>query len=426
MINQERLIDHRELEVRRVREADDEILTLLQGTVLGSEGGMRYVMMNTPERVRSYGSRLLFLALYKSRSLKGVIGLCRRRITTAGTGYDATYLRYLAMNLALQTKRRPKSRRQRSSGEAATFTQVEKRDGATGSFKERIISLLRDPSVGDLPGAATQHGALLAAETTGALRSADPSATPGGAAADPAPRSADPSATRQHVIYAYVESRNERSRNLIHQAGYEHIRSFLTVAFSRFNPVVNPAVELLSPEEEPAMAKRLEDFYHHYSFYTDEFSFHDHKYYVMRHNGEIVAGACAIPARYRMVNVPGIWGWLMMRVLPFTPYFRRLFQPESFRYVILNAIWHRHDSESLLPDLFEGICAREGYNTAITWLDDHSALFETLRTNRKMGALNRMLNAKPGLVYAHFTGVTGHQRDNFFDLPAYISGFDFS
>ena len=40
----------------------------------------------------------------------------------------------------------------------------------------------------------------------------------------------------KHIMYAFLESKNERSKNLVHQAGYEYIRSFLTVAFSRFSP----------------------------------------------------------------------------------------------------------------------------------------------------------------------------------------------
>jgi len=139
-----------------------------------------------------------------------------------------------------------------------------------------------------------------------------------------------------------------------------------------------------------------------------------------------VAGVGAIPARYRVVNIPGVWGWMMMKVLHRAPYFRRLFQPEEFRYVILNAIYCREGSEELLPDLFGAVCAEEGYHTALTWLDDHSRLYETLRTNRRMGALNRMLNAKPGLVYALFSGLTPGETEKFYDSPAYISGFDFS
>jgi hypothetical protein len=43
-----------------------------------------------------------------------------------------------------------------------------------------------------------------------------------------------------------------------------------------------------------------------------------------------------------------------------------------------------------------------------------------------MGALNRMLNAKPGLVYALFTGFSAGETEKFYESPAYISGFDFS
>jgi hypothetical protein len=373
-MDQERLLDYKKLEVRKVPEADEDIIELLKSTVLGSEGGMRYTMMNTPERIRSYGDRLSFLALYKRNSLKGVIGLCRRITSNRGTKYPSAYLRYLAVQSAFQVEKAPGRREER-------------RSLAADSFKKKIISLFRDPQQA---AGSDEHG------------------------------------TSPNVMYAYVESRNERSRNMVNQSGYEYIRSFLTVAFSRFNPKPNPAVVRLAPGEEPAMAAMLDEFYAGYCFYTDEFSFHDHKYYVIRRDGEIVAGVGAIPARYRVVNVPGLWGWVMMKMLPRTPLFRRLFQPESFNYVILNAIYCRKGSEALLPDLFEAVCAAEGYHTALTWLDDHSWLYETLRTNRRMGALNRMLNAKPGLVYALFTGLTPEETEKFYDSPAYISGFDFS
>jgi hypothetical protein len=395
-MDQQKLIDYKKLEVRKLPSANDEVIALLKETVLGSEGGMRYSMQNTPERIATYGDGLSFLALYKRNSLKGVIGLCRRIIRNRGTQSEATYLRYLAVQSAFQTERAPGRQGERLSGAAdrqsGAATRLsgaaDRQSGAATrlsvaaeSFKAKIMSLIREP---------------------------------------------EQDSGRPHVMYAYVESRNERSRNMINQSGYEYIRSFLTVAFSRFNPKANPHVTRLKPEEEPAMAALLDEQYSDYCFYTDEFSFLDHRYYVLRHNGEIVAGAGAIPARYRVVNVPGLWGWLMMKVLPRTPLFRRLFQPEAFRYLILNAIYCRKGNEDLLPDLFEAACAEEGYNTALTWLDDHSHLFETLRTNRRMGALNRMLNAKPGLVYALFSGLTPEEIEKFYDSPAYISGFDFS
>ena len=80
----------------------------------------------------------------------------------------------------------------------------------------------------------------------------------------------------------------------------------------------------------------------------------------------------------------------------------------------------------MLANLFESVCATEGFNTGLTWLDDRCNLFDKVRTVVKMGALNRMLNAKPGLVYTKFINMTSEEIDRFYDAPAYVSGFDFS
>jgi hypothetical protein len=124
--------------------------------------------------------------------------------------------------------------------------------------------------------------------------------------------------------------------------------------------------------------------------------------------------------------MPGIWGWIYMKILPRAPYFKRLFHPEEFRHLVFDAIYCRKGKEMLLASLFESVCTSEGYHTGITWLDDRSELFDNLRSGVKMGALNRMLNAKPGLVYARFINLTDQEKEYFYDAPAYISGFDFS
>ena len=43
-----------------------------------------------------------------------------------------------------------------------------------------------------------------------------------------------------------------------------------------------------------------------------------------------------------------------------------------------------------------------------------------------MGPFDRMLNAKPGLVYGKFVNLTDQEKEMFYDAPAYISGYDFS
>jgi hypothetical protein len=116
----------------------------------------------------------------------------------------------------------------------------------------------------------------------------------------------------------------------------------------------------------------------------------------------------------------------MMKVLPGVPYFRRLFRPGEFHYLVFDAIYCKKGKEKELGNLFESACAAEEFHTGLTWLDDRSNLFDKMRTVVRMGALNRMLNAKPGLVYTKFINMTQEEKDRFYDAPAYISGFDFS
>jgi hypothetical protein len=190
--------------------------------------------------------------------------------------------------------------------------------------------------------------------------------------------------------------------------------------------VIDKRVSMINEQDRPAMEKLLLDYYRGYSFFTTEYSFYGDKYYVLKDNNEIIAGVSAIPTAFKVYDVPGIWGWVMMKVLPKTPYFRRLFRPGEFRYLVLDAIYCKKGSEKLLAPLFESACASEGFNTGLIWLDDRSQLFNNIRTMVRMGALNRMLNAKPGLVYSKFINLTEDEKEYFYDAPAYISGFDFS
>jgi hypothetical protein len=230
----------------------------------------------------------------------------------------------------------------------------------------------------------------------------------------------------KHIMYAFLESMNERSKNLISQAGYEYVRSFLTVAFSRFSPGKDNRVSKLKEEEKPEILELLSDYYKNHSLFTTEYSFYGDKYYVLKEEGKIIAGVSAIPGIHKIYDIPGIWGRVIMNLLPRVPYYRRLFSPGEFRYLVFDAIYCKKGYEKNLATLFESVCASEGYYTGLTWLDDRSYLYDKMRTEVNMGALNRMLNAKPGLVYIRFLNFDEKEKDGFYEAPAYISGFDFS
>jgi hypothetical protein len=370
------IINYKGLEVRVSDHADEGILDILNHAVQGSEGGLRFSLQNIAERIKAYGDQIRFVSLYRKNQVTGTVGSCFRISGQGKLRYHTSYIRYLAFQSVYQSD--PGWRRRRKE-----IIRPEKDD----RFKEKTLEIFSKPHLLGINDVTEED---------------------------------------KHIMYAFIESMNERSKNLVNQAGFEYIRSFLTVAFSRFSPKSDPRVSKLAEEEKGKMESLLHDFYKDYSFFSTEHSFFGGNYYVLKENGEIVAGVCGIPSAYKVYDMPGIWGWVIMKVLPGLPYFRRLFRPGEFRYLVLDSIYYKPGKEKLLGDLFESACAANGFNTGLTWLDDRSVLYDKIRTGVRMGSLNRMLNAKPGLVYSRFINMKDEEKDCFFDAPAYISGFDFS
>ncbi len=370
------VFNYKDLEVRVSDHANEGILDLLNHTIQGSEGGMRYALQNISPRIEAYKDKIRFVSLYKKNQVTGTIGSCFRISGQGKLCYPSSYLRYLSIQPTYQSD--PRWRKHRE-----TITKTEGDD----SFKQKTLEIFSKPHLLDLQ---------------------------------------DVYEGDKHIMYAFLESMNERSKNLVHQAGYEYIRSFLTVAFSRFSPKKDKRVLKLRDEEKQKMEKLLTDYYKNYSLFSTDYLFYGDKYYVLKEGEEIIAGVNTIPAIHKIYDIPGIWGWVIMKILPKMPYYRRLFHPGEFRYLVFDAIYCKTGHEKNLENMFESVCAAEGYNTGLTWLDDRSLLYDKIRTGVNMGALNRMLNAKPGLVYVRFINFDDREKEYFYEAPAYISGFDFS
>jgi hypothetical protein len=370
------VFNYKGLDVKVSDHANEGIIDILSHAVQGSEGGLRFSLQNIAPRIEAYKDKIRFVSLYKKNQITGTVGSCYRISGQGSLRYPTSYLRYLAFQSTYQSDLSWRERRK-----------ARKKPEKDDSFKHKTLEIFSKPHLLDLD---------------------------------------DVFEGDKHVMFAFVESMNERSKNLVHQAGYEYVRSFLTVAFSRFSPKPDQRVSRLSPEEKEKMESLLLGYYKDYSFFSTDYSFYGDKYYVLKEGDEIIAGVSAIPSVYKVYDVPGIWGWVMMSVLPKTPYFRRLFKPGEFRYLVFDAIYCKEGKEARLANLFESVCAVEGFNTGLTWQDDRSQLFDKLRSSVKMGALNRMLNAKPGLVYTRFLNLSEYEKEAFYKAPAYISGFDFS
>jgi hypothetical protein len=370
------VFEFKDIEVRVSDQANEKILDLLDRTIHGAEGGMRYSLQNVSGRIKAYKDKIRFVSLYRKNHVTGTIGSCYRISGQGKFRFPSSYLKYLSM----QTSDQPELKRRMYKKQV----QIPDKDE---SFKQKTLDIFSKPHLLDLQ---------------------------------------DVFEGDKHIMYAFVESMNETTKNLITRAGYEYVRSFLTVAFSRFSPKTDIRVSKMREGEKKLVTDLLNNYYKDYSLFTTDYSFYEDRYYILREGDEIIAGASAFPAVHIIYDIPQIWGWVIMKVLPKMPYYRRLFHPGEFRFLVFDSIYCKEGHEKVLEKLFESICAAEGYYTGLTWLDDRSVLYDKIRTDVNMGALNRMLNARPGLVYIRFINLDEKEKEYFYDSPAYISGFDFS
>ena len=219
-----KIFDYQGLEVRVSDHASEEILEILDHAVQGSEGGLRFSLQNIAPRIAAYKDQIRFISVYKKNQIKGTVGSCYRISGEGNLRYPTSYLRYLAFQATYQSDfgwRRKKE----------TIINQDKDD----SFKQKTLEIFSKPHLLDLK---------------------------------------DVYEGDKHIMYAFIESKNERSKNLVHQAGYEYIRSFLTLAFSRFSPKPDKRVSRLKNEEKAEMEVMLRDYYSDYSFFSTDYSFY--------------------------------------------------------------------------------------------------------------------------------------------------------
>jgi len=243
---EKKLFDYKGLEVRVSDHATDGILEILKHAVQGSEGGLRFSLQNIAPRIAAYKDQIRFVSLYKKKQITGTVGSCYRLSGQGHLRYPTSYLRYLAFQSTYQTDSGWRKRKKE-------LIKPEKDD----TFKQKTLEIFSKPHLLDLNNVFEGD---------------------------------------KHIMYAFVESMNERSKNLVHQAGYEYIRSFLTVAFSRFSPKTDSNVVRLKDEEKGKMESLLHEYYKEYSFFSTDYSFFGDKYYVLKKGDEIIAGVSAIPS----------------------------------------------------------------------------------------------------------------------------------
>jgi hypothetical protein len=369
-----------DLNVDVVEGATDNIRNHISRTILGTPGGLLYRLVDSVNKLDKVG-RLIFMTLSKGTRLLGTVGFVHRLVHNGDKMCNAYYIRYFSIFAPLRLKKyKSRKERQKKPGKAKEANLLKQ-----NFIKEKVLDFFDNM---------------------------------------PQLNQTEKEKTLKTLSYAYIEKKNLRSIDFSSMMGYETIREFVTIEFSRFFPKKNKLVDRVKPKEKNEILKKLNDFYKdHTLFYTDNIFYKD-QYFVLKEDGEIVAGVQANCVEWEVLEMPGKNGELIMKVVPKIPLISRLFQPHNFRFAAFEGIWYKNGYEKSLLTLFESTCAMLDLNVGLSWFDSESPVLQDINRSGGLGLLNKVMASHPAAIRVRFFDYPWEEKLKFSKMPVYISAFD--
>lgn len=228
------------------------------------------------------------------------------------------------------------------------------------------------------------------------------------------------------IFYGVLEDGNTRSSKIADRVGLDRLTNIRTIGFSRFFPKKDARIERLS--DPSAQAKHLETLH---TFYKDYILVHFNHiflkddYFVIRKEGEIVAGVQMHRAFWRITSMPGLAGKFLIRILPYLPLFKKMFNPKRFEFITFEGIYYQPGHEDTLISLLEGLLAQEKLKTAIFWLAEKSPIYKMIMERAQLGVIHQFVKNTNTFKAYNTKFLSPEEEKTLKDYPPFISTFDF-
>ena len=228
------------------------------------------------------------------------------------------------------------------------------------------------------------------------------------------------------IYVGCVEKGNIRSYKVVENAGYEPLGSLSVSAFSRFFPKAQKNVERVQTQSEKSEVQdRVRKFYTKHVLVHFDYLFLKDNYFVMREQGEIVAGCQLHRVHWAINNMPGLMGKIIMHVLPNIPFINKLFNPKRFEFLAFEGIYFKHGREDTLLKLFEGLLHREKMNSALFWMGENCPYKEIIQKHGNLGLMEHFVKDSGVYIMTSYRNMSDEEIARLKSGPLYASAFDY-
>ena len=223
-----------------------------------------------------------------------------------------------------------------------------------------------------------------------------------------------------NYFYAYIDPKNTKSLWFAENFGFEPISRFATQTFSRSRP--KKRVDVIKSNDWNEVKQVVVDNYGGHEFFNDHHTSKPPFYLVKDDKFETIAFCKMTEVTWEIERLPGRFGGLLTKIIPFIPVLRKIIHPKEHRFLVPDAVYVKDNDPQLLEDFFETILNIEKRNLIIWWVDKKEPLFKKVSTSLKWGILHKMIGVSEVYLMVRKNPQSDRQLSG---GPAYAVGFDF-
>ena len=217
-----------------------------------------------------------------------------------------------------------------------------------------------------------------------------------------------------NMCYAFIDARNARSKWMSEQFGFRTKAKLATQSFSRIYPkrVKDIGKEVIQMEHLHFIRSKYQNHTAYFEEYLDKGFIHCWR----SPEGKLLALAKFTDVRWEISRLPGKWGGVFVKALPFLPILRKMVNVKQHQFLVPEAVCLSEESPKTLATFLSGVLALEERNTMLWWNDEADPLYMKLKDQMNWGIMHRILGVSPVDVV-----IRGDFQP---EKPMYIAAFD--
>ena len=215
------------------------------------------------------------------------------------------------------------------------------------------------------------------------------------------------------MCYAYIDARNDRSKWMSEQFGFQTKAKLATQSFSRRYPKKSSRIskEVLTDEHLSLIKSK----YGHYIAFFDHY-LQGEIHCLRSSDGNLLALAKFTNVAWEISRLPGRMGGILVKSLPFIPILRKMVQVKKHQFLVPEAVCVADNDPKLLTEFLAGVLHMEKRHTMLWWMDERDELYVKVKGQVNWGILHQILGVSPVDVVI---------RGDFKPMePIYIAAFD--